>query len=196
LSDSFDKLLVKRFSYPEIEEVNTFVVSCPRTGDSLLVDAGGFSPAVDDYLSEGRLSLLSLFVTHAHYDHICAIDRILVKFPQIGIHACGLKTKNGISPIQEGTKIKIGSLEGCFHLIPGHTEDGAVLYIEGHLFTGDVLFAGSVGGTSSNSGYHQQLAGIKTRLLGYHPETIIHPGHGPDSTLRIELMYNPFLRDL
>ena len=78
--------------------------------------------------------------------------------------------------------------------MPGHSPAHLAYFADGHLFSGDVLFAGSVGRTDLPGGDWDTLhASIASLLDAYPPETVVHPGHGPETTLGAELARNPFL---
>jgi glyoxylase-like metal-dependent hydrolase (beta-lactamase superfamily II) len=77
---------------------------------------------------------------------------------------------------------------------PGHSPGGICLLGDGHLFVGDTLFAGSVGRTDLPGGDHDTLIeGIRRQLLVLPEETVVHPGHGPDTTIGREKKVNPYL---
>ncbi len=81
--------------------------------------------------------------------------------------------------------------------VPGHSPGHVAYHAGGHLFSGDVLFAGGVGRTDLPGGdWETLIASIETLLDRYPPETVVHPGHGPDTTLGAELRGNPFLAEL
>ena len=82
-------------------------------------------------------------------------------------------------------------------LVPGHTEAHLAFAADGCLFSGDVLFAGSVGRTDRPNGdWDTLLASIRTLAGRFPPETVVYPGHGPETTLGRELAANPFLAEL
>ena len=81
--------------------------------------------------------------------------------------------------------------------MPGHSPAHLAYFADGDLFSGDVLFAGSVGRTDLPGGDWSMLqASIESLLDAYPPETVVHPGHGPETTLAAELASNPFLAEL
>ncbi len=81
--------------------------------------------------------------------------------------------------------------------VPGHSPAHLAYYADGHLFSGDVLFAGSVGRTDLPGADWEMLLGtIRSLVDTFPPETVVHPGHGPETTLGDELARNPFLADL
>ncbi|NLT59553.1 MAG: MBL fold metallo-hydrolase, partial [Candidatus Hydrogenedentes bacterium] len=83
-------------------------------------------------------------------------------------------------------------LAGRVLATPGHTPDALSLAFPGMVFTGDALFAGSVGGTASPALARQQLDAIRNHIFSLPADTEIHTGHGPSSTVAIESRYNPF----
>ncbi|HUT68134.1 MAG TPA: MBL fold metallo-hydrolase, partial [Dehalococcoidales bacterium] len=91
--------------------------------------------------------------------------------------------------------IDIGDLHFTILHTPGHTPCGISIYGEGHVFTGDTLFNYGIGRYDLIDGdYNSIINGIRTKLLTLPPETIVHPGHGPDSTISTEKRANPFLK--
>jgi glyoxylase-like metal-dependent hydrolase (beta-lactamase superfamily II) len=81
--------------------------------------------------------------------------------------------------------------------VPGHTAGHLAFHADGHLFSGDVLFAGSVGRTDRPGNSHEALLDSIRALVGrFPPDTVVHPGHGPETTLGRELQTNPFLAEL
>ena len=186
-------IFVKRFLFTGAEESNVFIVACTRSGEAWFIDAGGFNREMTDCIESNSLTPVGLFVTHNHYDHTDHAGELIRTYPDIAVlaHSVRFGRKN-IKP-DDGADVRLGELRGAVHHVPGHTDDMLTLYIEGHLFTGDSLFAGSVGGTTDQAHYDQQISGIKERLLVYPDDTVIHPGPGPDSTIGLERTFNPFL---
>jgi glyoxylase-like metal-dependent hydrolase (beta-lactamase superfamily II) len=81
--------------------------------------------------------------------------------------------------------------------VPGHSAGHVAFFAEGELFSGDVLFAGSVGRTDLQGGDWETLvASIRALMERFPPQTVVRPGHGPATTLGRELQTNPFLREL
>ncbi|NQU06508.1 MAG: MBL fold metallo-hydrolase [Calditrichaeota bacterium] len=187
-------MIIERFLFIDSEEVNSYLMVCEDTRQALLIDAGGFDERLKQVVKTFDYKVNYLFITHAHYDHTEAVDQVFGLFPEIKLISAEYTYGNNIMKPTDGEKFTLGSLIGKFHHIPGHTDDMTVLYLDGHLFTGDALFAGSVGGTANDDNYKQQIKGIKEKLLTYPDDTIIHPGHGPDSTIGLEKSFNPFLQ--
>ena len=186
-------MIVERFMFSNGQEVNSFLAACPETGQGMIIDAGGLDKRLQKIVEEKQITVTRLFITHDHYDHTEAVDKILSLFPGIELISFSYGYGSTVRKTLDGEEINLGNLNGKFLHIPGHTEDMMVLYFAGHLFSGDALFAGSVGGTSSEEAYRLQIKGIKEKILCFPDETLIHPGHGPDSTVGLERSFNPFL---
>lgn len=191
-----NRLNVRRFLFTGVEEANVFIASCTAEKKAVVIDAGGFDDSIIKYLKDNILTIEFLFITHNHYDHAGHIREFLELNPDIRLIAGSESVASNVHVPGDGELFKLGELSGYVHHVPGHTDDMIVLSLHNRLFTGDALFAGAVGGTSSEENYHRQVAGIKKSLLDYPDETIIHPGHGPDSTIGLEKMFNPFLNHM
>ena len=94
--------------------------------------------------------------------------------------------------VVHGDTVRVGNLVGEVLATPGHTPDSISLAFPGIVFTGDALFAGSVGGTSSPGCAKQQIDAIRRHILSLPDDYEVHPGHGPASTIGIERRGNPF----
>lgn len=187
-------IFIEHFLYVDTQEVNSFLIACRETRRAMIVDCGGFDDELEQIVNKFRFEVESLFLTHSHHDHTGGISHLLNLFPDIEIIAAEYSYSGRVRKPGDGEVFNLGILKGRFHHVPGHTDDMMVLFINGHLFTGDALFAGSVGGTTSNENYELQIQGICSKLLVYPNDTIIHPGHGPDSTIELEKSFNPFLQ--
>ncbi|MDP8239173.1 MAG: MBL fold metallo-hydrolase [Candidatus Hatepunaea meridiana] len=186
-------MIIKHFLFTDREEVNSFLAACPETGQALIIDAGGFNEQLEQVVIDNNLKVIALFITHDHYDHTDAVDYVYKRFPDIELIAYSYSYGKKVRRPKDSDSLTIGKLCGKIHHIPGHTNDMLVLCLGGHLFTGDTLFAGSVGGTTNSDNYLTQVQGIRSKLLTYPDDTIIHPGHGPDSSIGLERTFNPFL---
>ncbi|MFA6242615.1 MAG: MBL fold metallo-hydrolase [Candidatus Hydrogenedentales bacterium] len=184
-------MIVRRFLL-DVNEANAFLVVCEETKEAMLVDAGAFAPAIAEYIAAYNLKLSQVFVTHDHYDHTDGLASIVARYGAkvfAGKHSVG-----GCDAIRvsHGGTVRVGRIEGTVRETPGHTPEGISLVIPGHVFTGDALFAGSVGGTSSPENAKRQIDAIRKHIFALPPDTQIHTGHGPSSTVAIESGFNPF----
>jgi glyoxylase-like metal-dependent hydrolase (beta-lactamase superfamily II) len=174
----------------EANESNSYLVIDPPSGKCVLIDAGGFDSRIKDMVKGEDLDFLGVFVTHDHYDHT---DGIREALGELGGLVFAKSARDLTSAVGDGDMIEIGELKAQVLETPGHTPDSISLLIGPAVFTGDCLFAGSVGGTSSKENHQQQLRSIQSKILVLPDDTRVYPGHGPATTVGIERAYNPFL---
>jgi len=173
-------------------EGNAFVVACDQTSEAILIDVGEFEPEIASFVEEQGLRLVKVFITHDHYDHTGGLREVVRRYGAevlAGRSRCG-----GCKAVQvdHGDELRVGTLVGRVLDTRGHTPDGRSLAFPGMVFTGDALFSGSVGGTGSSANANEQLDRIRKHIFSLPPETEIHTGHGPSSTVHIESRFNPF----
>jgi len=185
-------MIVRHFLL-DVNEANAFIIACPDTREAMLIDAGAFDAAIPKFLEERGLTLKQIFITHNHYDHTGGLSEYLAKYPAEVIASIGSVEGHKVTNrVRHGDTVKIGNLNGTVLETPGHTPEGVSLAFPGCAFTGDALFAGSVGGTASEADKERQLDAIRKHIFTLPPETQLHVGHGPSSTVAIESRYNPF----
>ncbi|MCK4537121.1 MAG: MBL fold metallo-hydrolase [Desulfuromonadales bacterium] len=196
-------------------QVNCFVVACTATRKAMVVDPGEEGSRILEVINEGSYSVQCIVNTHGHFDHIGA-NRYLVEatgaelmvhrddaslYQTAEQHASLFGLTSTPSPeadrlLEDGDRIEFGELSFDVLHVPGHSPGGICLFCQGHLFAGDVLFAGSIGRTDLQGGDHDALvAGIRKKLFALPDETLVHTGHGPDTTLGQEKRSNPFVGD-
>jgi hydroxyacylglutathione hydrolase len=198
-------------------ETNCYVLrNSGRDADCLIIDTGLDAEPLLDFLEQNKLTPAVLILTHGHADHIAGVEPLRKKFPAIAVYihkldaemltnaAGNLSVLAGISLtakkadhfVEEGDIIdKIQIKLRVIHT-PGHTPGGICLYCEkdGIIFVGDTLFAGSIGRTDfPNGDMHQLVSGIKKKLFALPEDTIVYPGHGPETSIGQEKADNPFL---
>jgi hydroxyacylglutathione hydrolase len=200
---------------------NGFVVGCEATREAVLIDPGDEVRSLLSYAEQNALSIRHILLTHAHVDHVTGVAaaKRALNVP-IHLHHDDLFLYDravesgamfGLSvepqpPIDmfytQGQVIPFGMYEVRPHHTPGHCPGGVCLQIgrKGEagkeLFVGDTLFAGSIGRTDLPGGDYQTLiASIRNVLFAFGDEAIVHPGHGPDTTIGVERRSNPFLVD-
>jgi hydroxyacylglutathione hydrolase len=199
-------------------ETNCYLLRAdPAASQAVLIDAG-MEP---DELAErvGGLSLAATILTHGHADHIGGLQGLRRAFPLMRLYIHRLDAAMLSDPAQnlsylagaalrlepadvlmdDGDRIDVAGL--CLKVIhtPGHTAGGISLYheAEGVVFTGDALFAGSIGRTDFPGGSHRRLVeGIRSRLMVLPDQTRVYPGHGPSTSIGWEKAHNPFLRSV
>lgn len=176
----------------KVNEANAFLLGCRETGRALLVDAGDLDAAIPEFLDQSGLTLASVFITHDHYDHTDGLPDIVERFRPEVFAGKDRIANLPATRVRDGNSIPLGNLTGRVLATPGHTPDGLSLAFPGMVFTGDALFAGSVGGTSTAKLAKQQIDHIRKNIFSLPPETEVHVGHGPSSTVAVESRYNPF----
>lgn len=193
---------------------NCYIVGDPETKEAVVIDPGDQPGDILAAVERHGLRLVAAVATHAHFDHVLAADAIrertgvpfylhagdmpiLEAMQERGLHFLGIE----LPPPPEvdrhyadGDEIVAGSVKlGVIHT-PGHSPGSVSLVAPGEaLFSGDTLFAGSIGRTDLPGGdYEQELASITERLfrLGDLP---VYPGHGRPTSIDREKVSNPFV---
>lgn len=192
---------------------NCYVVACPATGQAAIVDPGQPDPWIRQVVEENRLAVQAIWLTHAHLDHIGGVEWVRTWAPvPVVLHPADVPMAqnpayNGSAHFppaialpapdrlwQDGEEVALGTLRFQVLHTPGHTPGSVCLYTPGHLLAGDTLFAGSVGRTDLWGGDFATLVrSIRTRLWPLPDDTVVYPGHGPETTIGDEKQYNPFV---
>ena len=192
---------------------NCYLVADRRTREAVIIDPGEEPAMFLAELDTRTWSLGAIWLTHAHIDHILGVgavhaasgaaiylhplDRpIYDALPQYGGWV-GMQLEKPPAPDRElrpGQVLKVGGFEFTVRFTPGHSPGSVSFVGEGMVFGGDVLFNGSVGRTDLPGGDASTLmASIQSQLLSLPDSTVVHSGHGPDTTIGIERLTNPFL---
>ncbi|MGH7706596.1 MAG: MBL fold metallo-hydrolase [Vulcanimicrobiaceae bacterium] len=165
-----------------------------------LIDPAGFPKTILDAIAGGPYALRYILVTHKHADHCDATADIARACPQAQIvmhkadsFAIGKLAQRAL-PIVDGDELPFGENAQIRMLhTPGHTDGSSCFLFRSTVFTGDTLFAGSVGGAfGDRSGYRDILDGVRTKLFALDDATVVMPGHGPPTTIADEKAHNPF----
>ena len=193
---------------------NCYLVYSENNKEAIVIDPGGDPDDIISKIEDLELDIKYIILTHGHGDHIGGIGEMKkYKDVPVAIHredefllrdgnnnlssimAMGTIEETADILLDEGDEIHFGDLIGKVIHTPGHTPGGITIEIGNGLFTGDTLFAGSIGRTDLLGGsYEKIINSIKDKLLIYPDDTIVYPGHGATSTIRAEKMSNPFLR--
>lgn len=210
---------ISKFTFNPFQE-NTYVIHDGK--EAILVDPGcwnsGEEHELETYLEENGLKPVRLVLTHAHVDHVMGCkwaERRYGLLPELHrdgiplLHAAertgsmyGVQCESPPEPkefLKEGDTIALGNARMEVLFTPGHAPGHIALYCreQGFAIVGDVLFMNSIGRTDLPGGDTDTLLkSIQERLLPLPDDTVIHSGHGPETTIGKERRSNPFLRGL
>jgi glyoxylase-like metal-dependent hydrolase (beta-lactamase superfamily II) len=190
-------------------QTNCWLVSDGAGGPLLVIDPAGEADRLIDSIAGRPVDVVLL--THCHFDHLAAAREVLGACGgRLMIHladAAWITNAQGTGAalfgfddtappadreLRDGDVIEIGSLTAEVVHTPGHTPGSISLLVGGELFSGDTLFAGSVGRTDFPRGDARALLESVARLAALPDSTVVHPGHGPDTTIGRERRINPF----
>ncbi len=192
---------------------NCYIVADPETRDAAIIDPGEDGGLFLRRLATERLTPTAIWLTHAHLDHILGVRQVAdATGAPISLHPAdrplydrvseqgawlGLRPEPPPPPdhaLADGDTLRLGGLVFEVRHVPGHSPGGVALVGHGIVFVGDALFAGSIGRTDLPGGDTAALlTGIHDRLLTLPDDTIVYPGHGPETTIGRERATNPFL---
>lgn len=186
---------------------NCYILMDEETKESAVIDPGGDADDLIKAIKDMGSKVKYILLTHGHTDHTGAAVQLKEEFNSpIYINDQDYEMiKNGefiygeISGkvdefIKEGDILKIGNTEIKSILTPGHTPGGVCFLVDNMIFTGDTLFAGSIGRTDFAGGnFDVIINSIKSKLMGLPDEMTVLPGHGPESSIGREKIHNPFL---
>ena len=191
-------------------DTNCWIVSDDAAGPAIVIDPADEPDLILEALQGRKASCVVL--THCHFDHLAGAEQVLratgaslvaheddADFVTDAIGTGGaLFGFDAVAPpvnrrLRAGNSVTAGAVSFRVLHTPGHTPGGICLLGHGHLFSGDTLFAGSVGRTDFPRGDSRALAmSIATQLATLADETVVHPGHGPETTIGRERQMNPF----
>ncbi|GJQ60695.1 MAG: MBL fold metallo-hydrolase [Candidatus Scalindua sp. AMX11] len=183
-------LILRRFTVGSYG-INGYLVADPETRIGVFIDPGGFSREIEAFIQEREIKLTYLFFTHGHWDHTEGLPEFNRHY-QVETYAGQGEVRYSNHLLRGGEMIEVGHLRFKSLSIPGHTPHGISYYGHGCLFTGDALFCGSVGGTSSQKEAQKQVEHIHKHLFTLPDETLVFPAHGPMTTVGVERYANPF----
>lgn len=189
---------------------NTYIIE--RDHNAIIIDPGAEALKIKQFLSRHELSLDRIFLTHAHFDHIGAVDELVNtyhcpvfastqaivmahdSYTNLSSQFTPFTLSSTLTPLQKTMK----ALDLTIEVIatPGHTDGDVCFYVleEKALFTGDTLFKGSAGRTDFPTGSFTNLLTSLAKLKNLNGDLIIYPGHMETTTLKQELKDNAYLQ--
>jgi glyoxylase-like metal-dependent hydrolase (beta-lactamase superfamily II) len=194
---------------------NCYVVRTSASSpEAVVVDPSGNAGALQTTLSELGATCAAILVTHGHWDHLLGVgdlalatgapvhmaegERMLLEEPQrFTPPGVTMRPHTPDVLLQGGESLDLADMTFDVLSVPGHSPAHLAFHVDGCLFSGDVLFAGSVGRTDlPGADWETLVQSIRSLVDAYPAETVVYPGHGPATTLGDELARNPFLAEL
>ena len=212
-------MIVSRFTF-NLFGVNTYILGDADSREAVIIDPGMTKETeckqIDDFVRENSLKLCHMINTHMHIDHSFGVsyisrtyglpleankeDQFLAERIQQQAKMFGLPISvedlNINTALVDGQIINVGSEELRVIHVPGHSPGGIAFYSpeSGFLISGDSLFQRSIGRTDLPGGdYNQLINSLNMKLMTLPGETVVYPGHGPETMIKDEKDFNPYL---
>ena len=198
-------MLIKTLPVGQLE-TNCYVVTDENALVCAVIDPGDESNTILDYIEDNKLSCKAILITHAHFDHVSAVNAML-EATGAELYMCEKDlelAKTGASGrftppenthfYKDGDEVKVAGLTFKVMETPGHTPGGVTLICGDALFTGDTLFRGSCGRTDLPGGDMRAALRSLKRIASLEGDYEVYPGHAESSMLSIEREHNPYVR--
>jgi len=193
--------------------INSYILADENNKSAIVIDPGVNYESIMYTLKENKFVLKAILLTHGHCDHIADVLKLKektqapvyshVKDNELLMHAelnyskdfgMGNLEFSADELVRDGDELNFDGIKLSVIHTPGHTK-GGVCYLCGNImFTGDTLFAGSMGRTDLYGGNENHMNASLKKLATMSDNITVYPGHGPKSTMKIEKETNPFLR--
>lgn len=211
-------LQIKTFSFNPFGE--RCVLMWDGTGEGVVVDPGCYddreAAALEDEIRKEGVAVKAVWLTHAHWDHVCGMERVLKQHPvpvmmspleketlasngdmagRFGFRLAPMEFKT--TDIKDGDTLRFGDSSFAVIGTPGHTPGGVCFHdaADSVLLSGDTLFAGSIGRSDLPGGdYDKLIVSVMDKIMGLPGDTDVIPGHGPVTSISHERTHNPFLQ--
>jgi len=208
-------MIIQKFTVGKLF-TNCYIVACPETKEAIIIDPGfekiSEAEKIFQFIEENSLKLKFIVNTHGHPDHICGNGVVKRKFQtpilihekdafmlgRLGKVVAKFIGFNYSSPsadalLKDGEFVRFGKTTLKVMHTPGHSPGSISLIGESEVFTGDTLFAGSIGRTDIPQGSVSDMKKSLRKLANLPDNFRVYPGHGPTTTIGEEKQSNPFL---
>jgi len=195
---------------------NCHIVACERTREAVIFDAGDEAERILATVAAMGVTVKAVINTHAHIDHVSGLAGVVAALGvPVFMHRAETPVYDTLAQsaamfglpvpaqvqihgwLEEGEVVRVGDLAGRVMLMPGHTPGHIIVVFDEttppRAIVGDVLFQGSIGRTDLPFGDHAAMLRTLKRFVPMRDDTIVHPGHGPETTIGAEKKWNPFL---
>lgn len=196
-----------------VYSANSYILICEKTREAIIIDIGGEPEEIIKKSKDLNFKINCIILTHGHGDHIAGVpgllknikcpvlihekDEEMILDPDLNLSSLMSMDKISIKPdklLRDNDIIEVGTLKLKVIHTPGHTKGSISLKTENYILSGDTLFKGSIGRTDLYGGeYNTIIESIKNKLIVYSDDTIILPGHGPETSVGIEKRTNPYI---
>ncbi len=174
--------------------VNNFIVFDPASKKAAIFDTGANAGPTIDAITQHKLTVQHIFITHTHVDHVEALPALKKAYPQAPVYVGRGELFDGANPVEEDMGFMLGSLSITTKETSGHATHGMTYIVEGLscpvAIVGDAIFAGSMGGPRTS--WATALSHNRRKLFTLPGNTVLAPGHGPLTTVAEEKLNNPF----
>ena len=195
-------------------QANCFIVADEATKKAIIIDPGGDAPVIARKIKSMGVEVVAIVATHGHFDHVEGLAGVKASIPApIMVHPAdlplirnmknqgalfGINVTEAPAPdgeLSDGQEIAFGNLKASVLHTPGHSRGSVSFLVGNHVFVGDLLFSGSIGRTDLTGGdYDTLINSVTKRIFTLPDDTVVHPGHGPDTRVGTEKRTNPFFR--
>ena len=196
-------------------QTNCYVARAGRDArEAAVIDPGGNAAELRLELARSGAAVAAILITHGHFDHLGGVADLaegtgapvympagererLERYPEFAPLGAPGRSYTPEHLLEGGETVEVAGIPFACVAIPGHSPAHVAYYADGCLFSGDLLFAGSVGRVDlPGADWDTLLDSVRTLTARFPPETLVYPGHGPQTTLGAELARNPFLAEL
>ncbi len=163
---------------------NGYILVCPETNEGVIIDTPAEPEKILNAIGDAKIT--NILITHRHGDHLegfGAISAAVDATVGIGVEDADALPQRPDLSLKDGDTVKFGNLELQVLATPGHTEGGRCFLFGKHLFSGDTLFPGGPGRTTSPLALRDIISSIEDKLLALSDDTAVYPGHGEDTTI-------------